>query len=151
MEINIINKEISNSKTNQFNQINSKIDFRINLKNAQDLKNKICSKKELTKEALEAISKLESLLKIKITDKDFKKDGTLDILDILKRNSSEITSRDVKYVKDTAMKLLQADVITLKQFREVIEWLALRYKVEQIKEECNYEMLKLKSDMRVKK
>ena len=91
------------------------------------------------------------MLKIKITDKDFKKDGTLDILDILKRNSSEITSRDVKYVKDTAMKLLQADVITLKQFREVIEWLSLRYKAEQIKEECNYEILKLKSDMRVKK
>ena len=76
------------------------------------------------------------MLKVEITDRDYDSKGNLLILQIIKRASSEIKPKDVKYVKESVYKLWKEGAITLRECLDAIEWLSNYYKSEKIKGKC---------------
>lgn len=106
----------------------------------------IDTKPKLTEEAQDVLDKLTEKLHVEVTEDDFDSEGNLLILQIIKRASSEIGSKEVKYVKDSVYKLWHEGAITLRQCLDAIEWLSNHYKAEKIKEKCADDILDIIDD-----
>lgn len=90
----------------------------------------------LSEKAEEIIGKLEEMLKVKMTEKDFDSKGNLLILQMIKRSPVEMSPEQIKYVKDSSYKLYIEGTITLREYLDTVEWLSNYYKGEKIKEKC---------------
>lgn len=90
----------------------------------------------LSKKAEEIIGKLEEMLKVKLTEKDFDSKGNLLILQMIKRSPVEMSTEQIKYVKDRTYELYKEGIVTLRQYLDTVEWLSNYHKGEKIKEKC---------------
>ena len=103
----------------------------------------IDTKPKLTEEAQDVLDKLAEKFHVEVTENDFDSEGNLLILQIIKRASSEIGPKEVKYVKDCVYKLWHEGAITLRECLDSIEWLSNHYKSEKIKEKCTDDVLNI--------
>lgn len=120
-----------------------------NFSKALEISKEIMSSKDplgnLSKKGLQAVSRLEHLLHLKspITNDNFKIDGYLDIMPILRENSENIKPPDEKLIRDTLLSAVQSDVISLNDYYTAIQWLDMRAKQRQLEGKSEEEMLKV--------
>ncbi len=134
------NKNIRKTST-EFKSILNNIKKNIE-ENKGELFFDLCEKYNLSDKAIKALGDLETILDIKITEKDFTEDGHVDIRNILEKGSASINSSNVEKIKKCVYTLYKEEAITLKQYLEALQLIRLKQKSQNIKVECENNFIK---------
>lgn len=73
-----------------------------------------------------ALRKIEIALEMEITSKDYKDNGKLDIMGIIRKHGNKLSTRDVEDFKKAINTLWDNGVIDTEDYFEVIKWLSLQ-------------------------
>ena len=132
MEIAKIDDIISSTSRKKTNTTNSVFGFNAQLEAVRNSFLQSNSSDKLSEEVKSALATIEKVLDMNITGKDYKGNGKLDIISIMKKHGNKLSSSDTKDFTKSLDTLLDNDMIDYKDFVEVIKMLTLQNKYRNI-------------------
>ena len=97
----------------------------------------------LSDNGLKAIKDLEKILNTSITNDNFKSNGYLDIMNLLRKNDDKISHKDIKKVRDILLNAVRCDVIEIKDYYAALQWLKMKDLSFRLKEKSTEEIIKI--------
>lgn len=94
-----------------------------------------------------AIATIKRCLKIDITEKDYKDNGKLDIMGIIKKYGDKLSTRDIKDFKDSLDVLWDKGAIDTEDYFEAVKWLSLRNISNNLDSKSEEELLKIGTEI----
>lgn len=132
MEITKIDEITSNISRKKQTINNSISSFNSQLEKVKNSFLQSNSNDELSEEVKSALYTIEKVLDMTITGKDYKDDGKLDIVNIMRKHGNKLSSSDTKDFIKSLDTLLENDLIDYKDYVEVIKMLTLQNKYKNI-------------------
>ncbi len=93
-------------------------------------------------EARIALSTIEKTLSMNISSCDYKDNGKLDIMGIIRKHGDKLSTRDTKDFRDSLTTLLNQGLIESHDYFEAIKWLSLRSNFKKTNDKCEDDLIK---------
>ncbi|WP_252236702.1 hypothetical protein [Clostridium sp. CH2] len=93
-------------------------------------------------EARIALSTIEKTLSVNISSCDYKDNGKLDIMGIIRKHGDKLSTRDTKDFRDSLTTLLNQGLIESHDYFEAIKWLSLRSNFKKTNDKCEDDLIK---------
>ncbi len=135
---NIDNSLNINNKLNKLKDSNF-VDF---LNKSNKIVNQLKTQNNISNEAKTAISIIEKALNINISSHDYKNNGKLDIMGIIRKHGDKLSTRDTADFKDSLMVLLNQGLIESHDYFEAIKWISLKSSFKKLDDKCEDELIK---------
>lgn len=132
MEITKIDEITSNISRKKQTTANSVSSFNSKLEEVRNSFLQSNSEDELSEEANAALATIEKVLDMSITSKDYKNNGKLDIVNIMRKHGNKLSSSNTKDFIKSLDTLLENDLIDHKDYVEVIKMLTIQNKYKNI-------------------
>ncbi len=141
MEIIKIDEIASNISLKKQTTANSVSSFNSKLEEVRNSFLQSNSENELSEEAKAALATIEKVLDMSITSKDYKNDGKLDIVNIMRKHDNKLSSANTKDFIKSLDTLLENNLIDHKDYVEVIKMLTLQNKYKNISDKLETEAI----------
>ena len=141
MEIVKIDEIASNISLKKQTTANSVSSFNSKLEEVRNSFLQSNSENELSEEAKAALATIEKVLDMSITSKDYKNDGKLDIVNIMRKHDNKLSSANTKDFIKSLDTLLENNLIDHKDYVEVIKMLTLQNKYKNISDKLETEAI----------
>lgn len=117
------------------NSKSSKQSFQDTLQTAKAFSSSFNPLGHLSDNGLKAVNKLEKIFDVKITNSNFKANGYLDIMTIIRQKGDKLSPPEVKELRDTLIIGVNSNLIGLKDAYEVLKWLKARILLFKVKDD----------------
>ncbi|HBJ1646246.1 MULTISPECIES: hypothetical protein [Clostridium] len=143
INIKTINSNIDNS-LNVNNKLNKNkdsnfIDF---INKSNKILKQLKTQDNVSAETKIAISTIEKTLSMNISSCDYKDNGKLDIMGIIRKHGDKLSTRDTKDFRDSLTTLLNQGLIESHDYFEAIKWLSLRSNFKKANNKCEDDLIK---------
>ncbi|NFH91716.1 hypothetical protein FDA33_16260 [Clostridium botulinum] len=135
---NIDNSLNVNNKLNK-NKDSNFIDF---INKSNKILKQLKTQDNVSAEAKIAISTIEKTLSVNISSCDYKDNGKLDIMGIIRKHGDKLSTRDTKDFRDSLTTLLNQGLIESHDYFEAIKWLSLRSNFKKANNKCEDDLIK---------
>ncbi|EES51224.1 hypothetical protein NE172_16680 [Clostridium botulinum] len=135
---NIDNSLNVNNKLNK-NKDSNFIDF---INKSNKILKQLKTQDNVSAEAKIAISTIEKTLSMNISSCDYKDNGKLDIMGIIRKHGDKLSTRDTKDFRDSLTTLLNQGLIESHDYFEAIKWLSLRSNFKKANNKCEDDLIK---------
>ncbi|NFO03460.1 hypothetical protein JW813_13415 [Clostridium botulinum] len=135
---NIDNSLNVNNKLNK-NKDSNFIDF---INKSNKILTQLKTQNNVSAEAKIAISTIEKTLSMNISSCDYKDNGKLDIMGIIRKHGDKLSTRDTKDFRDSLTTLLNQGLIESHDYFEAIKWLSLRSNFKKANNKCEDDLIK---------
>ncbi|WP_252244021.1 hypothetical protein [Clostridium sp. ZBS14] len=127
-----------NTKLNKHKDSNF-VDF---LNKSDKILKQLKTQDNVSTEARIAISTIEKTLSMNISSCDYKDNGKLDIMGIIRKHGDKLSTRDTKDFRDSLTILLNQGLIESHDYFEAIKWLSLRSNFKKTNDKCEDDLIK---------
>ncbi|KAI3347917.1 hypothetical protein FDC58_09285 [Clostridium botulinum] len=127
-----------NTKLNKHKDSNF-VDF---LNKSDKILKQLKTQDNVSTEARIAISTIEKTLSMNISSCDYKDNGKLDIMGIIRKHGDKLSTRDTKDFRDSLTTLLNQGLIESHDYFEAIKWLSLRSNFKKTNDKCEDDLIK---------
>ncbi len=127
-----------NTKLNKHKDSNF-VDF---LNKSDKILKQLKTQDNVSTEARIAISTIEKTLSMNISSCDYKDNGKLDIMGIIRKHGDKLSTRDTKDFRDSLTTLLNQGLIESHDYFEAIKWLSLRSNFKRTNDKCEDDLIK---------
>ena len=127
-----------NTKLNKLKDSNF-VDF---LNKSDKILKQLKTQDNVSTEAKIAISTIEKTLSMNISSCDYKDNGKLDIMGIIRKHGDKLSTRDTKSFRDSLTTLLNQGLIESHDYFEAIKWLSLRSNFKKTNDKCEDDLIK---------
>ncbi len=135
---NIDNSLNVNNKLNK-NKDSNFIDF---INKSNKILKQLKTQDNVSAETKIAISTIEKTLSMNISSCDYKDNGKLDIMGIIRKHGDKLSTRDTKDFRDSLTTLLNQGLIESHDYFEAIKWLSLRSNFKKANNKCEDDLIK---------
>lgn len=135
--------EIKKKVFNKGNSKSSKQSFQDTLQITRAFSSSFDPLGHLSDNGLKAVNKLEKIFDVKITNSNFKANGYLDIMSIIRQKGDKLSPLEVKELRDTLIMGVNSNLIELKDAYEVLKWLKARILLFKVKDDEMKEFLNI--------
>ncbi|NFH70425.1 hypothetical protein FDC35_13970 [Clostridium botulinum] len=135
---NIDNSLNVNNKLNK-NKDSNFIDF---INKSNKILKQLKTQDNVSAEAKIAISTIEKTLSMNISSCDYKDNGKLDIMGIIRKHGDKLSTRDTKDFRNSLTTLLNQGLIESHDYFEAIKWLSLRSNFKKANNKCEDDLIK---------
>ncbi|MBY6836983.1 hypothetical protein FDG50_05020 [Clostridium botulinum] len=135
---NIDNSLNVNNKLNK-NKDSNFIDF---INKSNKILKQLKTQDNVSAETKIAISTIEKTLSMNVSSCDYKDNGKLDIMGIIRKHGDKLSTRDTKDFRDSLTTLLNQGLIESHDYFEAIKWLSLRSNFKKANNKCEDDLIK---------
>ncbi len=135
---NIDNSLNINTKLNTHKDSNF-VDF---INKSNKILKQLKTQDNISAEARIAISTIEKTLSMNISSCDYKDNGKLDIMGVIRKHGDKLSTRDTKDFRDSLTTLLNQGLIESHDYFEAIKWISLRSSFKKTNDKCEDELIK---------
>ncbi|AOR24169.1 hypothetical protein [Clostridium taeniosporum] len=134
-----------NSSLNVDNKLKSRYyhsDFINFINKSNKILNQLKVPNKVSPEVQRALHTIEKVLSMNISPTNYKDNGKLDIIGILRTHGDKLSTRNTKAFKDSLMVLLNQGLIESHDYFEAIKWISLKLDCKKLDNKCEDELIK---------